>query len=111
MDKHRRQAELYREWNDSIGKKVQRQIDAELSKRRTSDISARRRAESDEYLRILKKKEATGGVYRDIIIESEYDPLMAHSSGIRFKVSDAQDPLKQELLSQVPWCYALMLYM
>lgn len=37
----------------------------------------------DNYLRVLKSKEAAGGVYRDIVIEAEYDPLQTHDHAIR----------------------------
>jgi len=91
---------MYMEWNEHVFKAVQSQIDAELASRRTEDIEARRRELMDGYLRVLKRKEATGGVYRDIIIESEYDPLQTHEHTIRYQFSDKQDPLKAELRAQ-----------
>lgn len=94
----RRQQELYREWRDKVYNKIQKQIDAQLAALRTEDITTRRRQLMEDYIRISNQKKF--GLYRDIIIESEYDPAQAHKTLLKYEMSDAQDPLKSELISQ-----------
>jgi hypothetical protein len=94
----RRQQELYREWRDKVYNRIQKQIDAQLASLRTEDISTRRRQLMEDYIRISNQKKF--GLYRDIIIESEYDPTIAHKALLKYEMSDQQDPLKSELLSQ-----------
>ena len=92
---YRRKLELHKEWNDKVYGTVQAQIDQQLARMRTEDISTRRRQLMDEYIKVSNQKPY--GLYRDIIIESEYDPLIAHRDMLKYKVSDKNDPLKLEL--------------
>ena len=74
--RHRRQAELYKEWNDKVYEAIQGQIDRQLAALRTEKITERRRQLMEDYIRVSNQK--IFGLYRDIIIENEYDPLQAH---------------------------------
>ena len=60
----------------------------------------------EDYIRISNQK--MGGLYRDIIIESEYDPFMANKLCPKYKMSDRRDPLKQELTILDPMKDSLM---
>jgi len=90
-----RKTELYKEWEQKVFKVVQRQIDEQLARIRTEEISERRRALMEDYIRTNNKK--LQGLYLDIIIESEYDPFVAHKKLMRYQMSDLSDPLKQEV--------------
>ena len=94
--KFRRQQELCREWHDKVFKVIQGQIDRQLSALRTEDISERRRKLMEDYIRISNQKKF--GLYRDIIIESEYDPHLAHRTLLKYQMKDENDPLKQEII-------------
>ena len=93
--KYRRQTELYKEWKEKVYETVQSQIDSQLAQLRTEDISARRRQLMEDYIRVSNQKRY--GLYRDIIIESEYDPLIAHRQLLKYTCSTKNDPCKQEI--------------
>ena len=95
--KFRRQQELYKEWKEKVFAKIQGQIDSQLAQLRTEDISERRRALMEDYIRISNQKKF--GLYRDIIIESEYDPQTAHKTLMKYTMRDEMDPLKQEIVA------------
>ena len=61
---------------------VQAEINAQLEKRNINDISAKRYALLDEYVRVSNSK--TFGLFRDIIIPEEYDPLTPHEAIIHY---------------------------
>ena len=91
----RRKAALYKEWDEKVFKAVQTQIDQQLAAIRTEDLTKRRQELMEEYIRISNTKRY--GLYRDIIIESEYDPLSAHNNPITFNPKVERDPCKLEL--------------
>jgi len=101
-----RQRELYKEWNDKVFGTIQKQIDKQLAQIRTQDLTERRRNLMEDYIRISNQK--IGGLYRDIIIESEYDPFMANKLCPKYRMSDRRDPLKQELTVLDPMKDGLM---
>jgi len=90
-----RKAELYKEWEAKVFNAIQGQIDRQLKAMRTEDISQRRRELMEDYIRTDAKK--LTGLYLDIIIESEYDPFVAHKKLMRYTMDDLGDPLKQEV--------------
>jgi len=93
--KLRRQTQLYREWKEKVYETIQAQIDQQLASIRTEDISMRRRGLMEDYIRVSNQKRY--GLYRDIIIESEYDPLVAHKTLLKYTMSNQTDPLKLEV--------------
>jgi hypothetical protein len=92
----RRKQQLCREWQEKVFGVIQGQIDAQLASISVEEISARRRELMEHYIRVSNEKRY--GLYRDIIIESEYDPMVAHNSLLRYQMSDSSDPLKMELV-------------
>ena len=92
---YRRQAQLYKEWKEKVYDTIQAQINQQLAQLHTEDISARRRQLMEDYIRVSNQKRH--GLYRDIIIESEYDPLVAHHKLLKYTMSDQLDPLKLEV--------------
>ena len=93
--KYRQKVQLLKDWNEKVYGVIQRQIQEQLDAIRVEDISERRRKLLEDYIRVSNKKRY--GLYRDIIIESEYDPMVAHKTLLKYRMSDAQDPLKIEL--------------
>jgi len=87
-----------KQWNEEVFERIQDQIALALRKREANgSYNTRWRAAQDEYLRTLAKKEP--GVFRDIIIESEYDPLRDAAKNIKYSSAkvNRRDPLKLEL--------------
>jgi len=85
-------------WNEEVFDKIQAQVDVALRKREAKGTyNTRWRHAQDDYLKALKKKEA--GIFRDIIIQDEYDPLEIAAMNIKYKSKriSANDPLKTEL--------------
>ena len=66
----RKREALHKQWDEAIYQKVQAEINAQLEKRDINDISAKRYALLDEYVRVSNSK--TFGLFRDIIIPEEY---------------------------------------
>ena len=62
---------------------------------RTEDITTRRRQLMEDYIRVSNEKKF--GLYRDIIIESEYDPLEPNRHCIKVDTYGLRDPMKRVL--------------
>ena len=93
--KFRQKQVLLKEWTEKVYNVIQAQIDEQLRALPAEAISERRRKLLEDYIRVSNKKRY--GLYRDIIIESEYDPMVAHRTLLRYQMHDQQDPLKIEL--------------
>ncbi|KAJ1640468.1 hypothetical protein T492DRAFT_928152 [Pavlovales sp. CCMP2436] len=70
----RKQEALCRDWHEKVFNKVQRQIGKQLKSTSSHEIAERRRKLYDQFLAAANSKES--GLFRDIIIESEYDPMI-----------------------------------
>ena len=90
-NKSRRQFE---DWNKNVYGAVQTKINARLDSETAASLNARRRNEFQKFLDTTNTK---GAIFRDIIIESEYDPLLAHQKLLKYTMSDQNDPLKLEI--------------
>ena len=87
--------ELHAEYEHEVRDKIQSQVDKKVSARHIKDTRKTRRQLMQDYIDTSNRK---GGVlYRDIIIESEYDPLSAHNNPITFNPKVERDPCKLEL--------------
>lgn len=94
-EQSRRATALCKRWNEEVFDKIQGQVEAELRRReKKGTYNQRWRDAQDDYLETLKKKEA--GVFRDIIIESDYDPLYHAEKAIHYRKDKIVDPLKTE---------------
>lgn len=94
----RRASAQSKEWNEEVFQRIQAQITRGLRKREASGTyNTRWRAAQDDYLRTLSKKSDTG-VFRDIVIEEEYDPLDNANARITYSSAkvNLRDPLKLE---------------
>ena len=96
----RKREALHKQWDEAVYQKVQAEINAQLEKRNINDISAKRYALLDEYVRVSNSK--TFGLFRDIIIPEEYDPLTPHEAIIHYANPTKYDPCKLELRMHAP---------
>jgi len=69
----RRKERLYQDWMEQVFLPTQREIDDKLDSMTASDITAKRRQMFQSFLDESNKKPT--GLYRDIIMECDYDPL------------------------------------
>ncbi|KAG8468933.1 hypothetical protein KFE25_007451 [Diacronema lutheri] len=94
-NRRRKQEALCREWHEKVFNKVQRQIGKQLRALSSHEIAERRRKLYDQFLAAANSKES--GLFRDIIIENEYDPMLAHAYTIKYNSHVDDDPVKLEI--------------
>lgn len=86
-------------WNEEVYDKIHAGIQVELRKcEHRGSYNTRWRHVQDEYLAATSRKET--GVFRDIIIQDEYDPLQNAAANIKYKGGKQialKDPLKTEI--------------
>ena len=92
--RQRKRERLFDEWSMNIFQPMQDQINASLLKATDEEIEHKRRTMFQAFLDESNKK--ANGLFRDIIIESDYDPLQqAKDATLRYtKASVAKDPTK-----------------
>lgn len=66
-----------------------------MSRTTVQQLEASLKTASDEYIQATNTKL---GVFRDVIIESDYNPLKSLSNSIKVLTGDIVDPLKKDLL-------------
>jgi len=86
---------LYRSWESEVFDGIQAQIMPAVVATAPRIGQRKRAALMQEYLTVSNRK--SGNVYRDIVIESEYDPLAPHADHIKFDARKRLDPCKLEL--------------
>ncbi|CAN0035966.1 unnamed protein product [Pylaiella littoralis] len=91
---HSKTLKQFQEWEANVHGTIQGRIDQDLEKMSSRDINERRRGEMHKFLTTTNTKAA---VFRDIIIESEYDPLEPNRRAIKAKVGRLRDPCSRVL--------------
>jgi len=94
-NRRRKQEALCREWHEKVYDKIQRQIGKQLKNMSSHEIAERRRALYQQFLNAANSKET--GLFRDIILENEYDPMIAHEHTLKFDPRTEHDPVKLEI--------------
>lgn len=85
-NKTRRQFE---DWNMNVHGKIQAEILQKLDAKGYKQLNKERNADYAKFLNITNRKSA---IFRDIIIESEYDPLEPNRRAIKAKTGKMKDP-------------------
>jgi polyribonucleotide nucleotidyltransferase len=93
--KREKQWTLHAHWSAAVYQKIQRRIRVELNKQTTFQIESRWRKSFQEYLNAANSKTA---LFRDVIIEADYDPMKHTRTNIRVRIGDVKDPLKVDVL-------------
>mmetsp|Transcript_30604 Transcript_30604/g.39470 ORF Transcript_30604/g.39470 Transcript_30604/m.39470 type:complete len:344 (-) Transcript_30604:244-1275(-) len=78
------------EWNNGVYGHIQDRICKDLDSQDYKDLQKKRNEAFQQYLDTSNKK--GGAVFRDIIIESEYDPLALNRTAIKVKGHNLKDP-------------------
>lgn len=93
---------LYNEWESEVFERVQEEVSAKVNARSTRGVSNRNARLMDRFIEVSNAKEPYG-VFRDIIIPAEYDPLTAHDEKrLTFRKYVENDPCKLELRKHEP---------
>lgn len=91
LNKVRRQ---FDDWNNTVHAKIQGNISSQVNAMDYKDINARRNEDFQKYLDITNKKAA---IFRDIIIESEYDPLEPNRRSVKAVTGKLKMPTNMSL--------------
>ena len=91
----RKQEHQYLDWKEGVFTKIQRNINDQLDALPEGHSNRRRRQAFQEFIDVTNNK---GPIFRDIIIESEYDPLRPNRENITAKFKEElHDPTKRVL--------------
>lgn len=94
--KDRQRRLLHKRWAQEVHKPIQARIQQQLDDKSCSEIEARHYAAAEEFVDVINRK-AGGEVFRDIILESDYDPLKWNRGNAKYSVRGIKDPVKQDL--------------
>jgi hypothetical protein len=81
----------YEDWNLNVHGTIQKSLLKAMNDVTSTEIHNRKLESYNKFLDITNKKAA---IFRDIIIESEYDPLEINRCSLHSKVHTLKDPLK-----------------
>ncbi|EFC47076.1 predicted protein [Naegleria gruberi] len=82
----RKRQQIYEEWCERVFDPIQNQIDEHLAKLPFEEVKKKRRLKFEEYLnRLNHKHKNNGGVFRDIVLEDEYDPFELTKDTFKYK--------------------------
>ena len=95
-NKVRRQFE---DWNTNVHGTIQQNIARQVAKLDSKELNAKKNADFSKFIEITSRKPA---IFRDIIIESEYDPLEPNRHTIIAKTKKLKDPtlMQQQKLEE-----------
>lgn len=79
----------FEEWNTQVHGKIQMKITKQLN---AIDSKALNKKKNDDYGKFLDISNRKPAIFRDIIIESEYDPLEPNRHAIKAKTARLKDP-------------------
>ncbi|EFJ48794.1 hypothetical protein VOLCADRAFT_90643 [Volvox carteri f. nagariensis] len=88
---------LHQEWETKVFDTLQGRLQSALDERDPAAIESRLKTQYDQYLHTTNTKV---GVFRDVIIEQDYNPLTAAKAAIRIPTGDIRDPLKRDVLKR-----------
>lgn len=82
------------EWNTNVHSRIQDQVSSKLNSKDYKTMLKEKNNDYQKFLDITNKKSA---IFRDIIIESEYDPLEPNRRAIKASTGKLKDPTKHIL--------------
>jgi hypothetical protein len=84
----------YETWNENVYNNIAGKITAAVEARPYKAIFNEKLKHYDAFLNVTNAK---GSVFRDIIIESEYDPLIPNSNCVKVTTGVLKDPIKRSV--------------
>lgn len=94
--KLKKQIRLYRDWKSSVHDTIQKRIRDAMQNNPIEQLEARLRQAFHDYISTSNAKNAA--VFRDVIIEADYNPMKYADMNIRVNTSDIRDPVKLDIL-------------
>jgi len=88
----RKRKKEHEEWNVNVYEELNRKIENSVNSLAYHKINERKR---DEYQQFLDATNRKGQIFRDIIIEDEYDPLESNRKDIKVRTAKLIDPTKR----------------
>jgi hypothetical protein len=88
----RKRKKEYEEWNTNVYGELNKRISDSVNSIAYTKINERKREEYQQYLDASNVK---GQIFRDIIIEDEYDPLESNRKDIKVRTHKLVDPTKR----------------
>ena len=85
---HNKTVRQFEEWNLEVYGKIQGRIAEKLDSTTNTLRTAKRNSDFQKFLDVTNSK---GAIFRDIIIESEYDPLEVNRNSIKARPAHAGD--------------------
>lgn len=99
--KCKKKERLYKEWKEQVYDVIHNDLADKMNKMSIAEIERRRRTEFEAFLtesRVKSQNNIKATLFRDIIIESDYDPLSAHLATVRINTKGIKDPLKRDMV-------------
>jgi hypothetical protein len=90
-----RRRALHAAWSTQVFQRLSDRVQTAVAAVPVAELEASLCAASDAYLRACNAK---GGVYRDVVIATDYNPFERSRAVIRVPTDDIVDPLKRDLL-------------
>ena len=98
--KARRAASIHHEWNETVFKRIQEQIMHYVDNIDPEALTKRLAYHYDAFLDTVNTKQEKNyksGVFRDVLLVHEYDPLMQRKDVIKYRVDPLDDPTKRDV--------------
>jgi hypothetical protein len=86
---HNKTRRQFEDWNRDVHGKIQLEISKRIDSKDSKQLNRERCSDFDKFLNITNRKAA---IFRDIIIESEYDPLEPNRRAIKATTGRMKDP-------------------
>ena len=82
----KRKEDLYQEWKEQVYDHIHTQLQDAIDGLSIEEISKKHNEHYNAFLQVATKKSTNnprGGVFRDVIIQSDYDPLAPHTKFLK----------------------------
>ena len=90
----KKKAALYESWKREVYDKISSQIDDAVNSLDPHDVKRRLQTQYEAFLSASNHK---AGIFRDIVIETDYDPFAHSASLVKVDLSGIKDPVKRDL--------------
>jgi len=98
--KAKKTREIHAEWDEAIFRKIQKQILHYVNSIDPAALTTRLAFHYDAFLNTVntkQEKNAKSGVFRDVVLVHEYDPLLQRRDTIKYKVNSLDDPTQRDV--------------
>jgi hypothetical protein len=98
--KAKKTREIHAEWDEVVFKRIQKQIMHYVNGIDPEALTNRLAFHYDAYLNTVNDKQAKNamsGVFRDVLLVHEYDPLLQQKDTIKYRINSLDDPTKRDV--------------